>query len=218
MNYKLVIPIIIIVIIAYWFYKTKSNKPTEIVDEWNQKVNSAKLNKVLFNNADNEEKEDLIYYYTQKIRRTDNYGDVSFLKMRETLKTVYLINGLETEINNGGFLQFFTNSTGKYTNETIISLKLIGANYTKTLLEEAVEIMLKHNESTETLNSKINSHELYEIFETSEIYDNEDLMKELNELDLKFYEYKDSISELKIKYFTENENGLWTELEEKYGS
>jgi len=218
MNYKLIIPILVIVILAFWFYKSKTNKPTGIADEWNQKVNSAKLTKELFNKASIEEKEDLIYYFTQKIRKKDNYGKVSFSKMPETLKTVYLINEFESEVNNGGFLQFFTNSSGKYTNETIESLELIGANNTKNLLEKAVKIMLKHNESTENLNRKINSRELYEIFETSEIYDNEVLMKELNDLDSKFYESTEPTQELKFKYFESNENGIWNELKEKYGS
>jgi hypothetical protein len=78
--------------------------------------------------------------------------------------------------------------------------------------------MLKHNESTENLNRKINSRELYEIFETSEIYDNEDLMKELNDLDSKFYESTEPTQELQFKYFESNENGIWNELKEKYGS
>ena len=217
MKYKLVITILAIVILVFWFYKSKKNKPTRIVDEWNQKVNSAKLTKELFSKASKEEKEDLIYYFTQKIRNKDNYGEASFSKMPETLKIVYLINELETEVNNGGFLQFFTNSTGIYTNETIESLDLIGAKYTKNLLKKAVEIMLKHNESAESLNKKITSCELYEIFETSEIYDNDDLMDELSELDSKFYDYNDSISELKIKYFENNANGIWNELKDKYG-
>ncbi len=208
----------VIVILAFWFYKSKTNKPTGIADEWNQKVNSAKLTKELFNKASIGEKEDLIYYFTQKIRKKDNYGKASFLKMPETLKTVYLINEFESEVNNGGFLQFFTNSSGKYINETIESLELIGANNTKNLLEKAVKIMLKHNESTENLNRKINSRELYVIFETSEIYDNEVLMKELNDLDSKFYESTEPTQELKFKYFESNENGIWNELKEKYGS
>lgn len=219
MNYKLVIPILVILILAFWFYKSKTNnKQTGIVDEWNQKVSSAKLTKELFENADIDEKENLIYYFTQKIRKNDNYGEVSFSKMPKTLKTVYLINELESEVNNGGFLQFFTNSSGKYTNETIESLELIGANNTKNLLEKAVGIMLKHNESTENLNRKINSRELYEIFETSEIYDNEVIMKELNDMDSKFYESTEPTQELKFKYFENNENGIWNELKEKYGS
>jgi len=209
---------LVIVVLAFWFYKSKTNKPAGIADEWNQKVNSAKLTKELFNKASIDEKEDLIYYFTQKIRKKDNYGKASFSKMPETLKTIYLINELESEVNNGGFLQFFANSSGKYTNETIESLGLIGANNTKNLLEKAVKIMLKHNESTENLNSKINSRELYEIFETSEIYDNEVLMKELNDLDSKFYKSTEPTQELKFKYFESNENGIWNELKEKYGS
>jgi len=218
MNYKLIIPLFIAVILIFWLYKSKSKKPTGIVDEYNQKVNSAKLTKELFGNANNQEKEDLLYYFTQKIRQKDNYGDTSFSDMPETLKNVYLINELEAEVNNGGFLQFFTNSTGKYTNETIEALELITASYTKNLLKSAVEIMLKHNESTEKLNLKINSRELHKIFETSEIYDNEKMMDEMNKLDSKFYEYKEDISALKMNYFEQNTSGLWTQLKEKYGS
>ena len=218
MNYKLIIPLFIAAILIFWLYKSKSKKPTGIVDEWKQKVNSAKLTKELLGNANNQEKENLLYYFTQKIRQKDNYGDTSFSDMPKTLKTVYLINDLEAEVNNGGFLQFFTNPSGKHANESIESLELIGANYTKSLLEKAMQIMLKHNESTETLNRKINSRELYEIFETSEIYENVEMMDEMNKLDSKFFEYKDDISSLKMKYFESNSNGLWNEIKEKYGS
>jgi len=219
MNYKIIIPIILVISIAtYFIYKSKAHKPVGIMTEWDQKINSAELNEELFNKANDEEKEDLIYYFTQKIRREDNYGKSSFEKMPKILKVAYLINVLEAEVNNGGFLQFFTNSSGQYTNETIESLEMIGANYTKGLLENAVGIMLKHNESTDSLNGKINSRKLYEIFETSEIYDNESMMKEMNKLDMKFYDYHDSLPTLKIDFLEKNQNVLWVELKEKYGS
>lgn len=204
--------------VIYLIYKTRTPKLIGIMAGWDKKINSAKLNKELFDQANDNEKEDLIYFFTQKIRRKDNYGESSFEKMPKILKVAYLINELEAEVNNGGFLQFLTNSSGQYTDETIESLELIGAEYTKNLIENAVEIMLKHNKSTNSLKDKINGYQLHKIIETSEIYDNEIMIEEMNKLNPLFFEYNDSLSALNMKFFERNKNELWAELKEKYDS
>ncbi|MDH0449508.1 MULTISPECIES: DMP19 family protein [unclassified Shewanella] len=48
-----------------------------------------------------------------------------------------LIEVLEAEINNGGFDQFFFNSAGDYTEETIQALVKIGANHTADIVRRA---------------------------------------------------------------------------------
>ena len=48
-----------------------------------------------------------------------------------------LIDDLEAEINNGGFDQFFFNSAGDYTEETIQALIKIGANHTAHIVKKA---------------------------------------------------------------------------------
>ncbi|QSX31187.1 DMP19 family protein [Shewanella cyperi] len=48
-----------------------------------------------------------------------------------------LIDALEAEINNGGFDQFFFNSAGDYTEETIQALVKIGANHTAHIVKKA---------------------------------------------------------------------------------
>ncbi len=48
-----------------------------------------------------------------------------------------LIDDLEAEINNGGFEQFFFNSAGDYTEETIQALVKIGANHTADIVNKA---------------------------------------------------------------------------------
>lgn len=52
----------------------------------------------------------------------------------------YLNQNLEREVNNGGFMQFFFNSTGEYAHETIGSLQSIGAYATAKLLQEAIRM------------------------------------------------------------------------------
>ena len=219
MNFKLVIPILVILILAFWFYKSKTNnKPTGIVDDWYGKVKSAKLDEGLFNEATQEEKEELIYYFTQKIRQTDNYGDSSFQEMPKGLQVAYLINALENEVNNGGYLQFFTNSSGQYSKETLEALDLIGAGHNKMLLEKAFKILSKHNQSPENLNENINSKKFHEIINSSDFYENDELLEEMHKLDMEFYEYKENISKLKLDYIEENETKFWNEIKNKYGS
>ncbi|WP_221801654.1 DMP19 family protein [Oceanobacter mangrovi] len=48
-----------------------------------------------------------------------------------------LIDELETEINNGGFDQFFFNTAGDYTEETIQALLNIGATHTADIVKNA---------------------------------------------------------------------------------
>ena len=198
--------------------RIKPRKSSKSLDDWIAKVNSAQLKKEQFNGASLEKKQDLLYYFTQKIRIKDNYGNSSFKKMPKTLKVVYLINELEAEVNNGGFIQFFTNSSGQYTAETIESLELIGASYTKGLLENAVEILSGHNLSASSLRDSIINLDLHQIIETSDLYENDQLLNEMKELDSKFYEYNESLSTLKLEYFENNQEGLWEEIKTKYGS
>ena len=212
----LILIVVIVVIVVYWLVKTK--KPSGIVNDWNVRVKSAKFNEELFINANEEEKEDLIYYFTQKIRQRDNYGEASFQKMPEVLQVTYLINELETEVNNGGFLQFFTNSSGQYSLETLEALKVIGAEHNRGLLEKAFKILLEHNESPENLNEKINSKKLHESFNSSDFYENDELLEEMHKLDLEFYEYTEDISKLKMDFFEKSSSEFWEEIEEKYGS
>jgi len=213
MDYNIIVPIfLVLLIIIYLIYKSGKSKPSGSMAEWDKKIKSAELNEELYSNANDEEKEDLIYYFTQKLRIKDNFGKTSFAQIPQTLKVAYLVNELETEVNNGGFLQFFTNSSGQYVNETIESLELIRADYTKKLLENAIKIMLRNNESTTTLNEKINSRKLHEILNTSEIYENKEMMEEMNKLDMKFYDYVDPLSKLKLNYINENQIELWEEL------
>jgi len=48
-----------------------------------------------------------------------------------------LIRDLEAEINNGGFDQFFFNSSGDKTAETIAALEVIGASHTAGIVRNA---------------------------------------------------------------------------------
>ena len=58
-----------------------------------------------------------------------SYGD-EMDKLTEQQKQFYYNQCLEREINNGGFNQYFRNSSGDFSQKTIQSLRTIGANKT----------------------------------------------------------------------------------------
>ena len=155
-----------------------------------------------------------MYYFIQKLRLSDNYDDASFQSMPKTLQIVHLINNLDTEVNNGGFLQFFTNSSGHYTLETIEALDLVGAKQTKGLLEEAIQIIQKHKVAPEQLNDKINRKSWGDIITSSDFYENEELIDEMGKVDTKFYEVPENTVKLKLDYVEKHKKELWEALDE----
>src|SRR6185436_19730334 len=67
-----------------------------------------------------------------------SWGD-ALGKLTEPQKHFYFNQNLEREVNNGGFSQFFFNSSGNFTHETVVSLNAIGANKTAKILQEAID-------------------------------------------------------------------------------
>ena len=62
-----------------------------------------------------------------------SYGD-EMNKLTEQQKQFYYNQCLEREINNGGFTQYFFNSSGDFAHKTLQSLLTIGANKTADIL------------------------------------------------------------------------------------
>jgi hypothetical protein len=59
-------------------------------------------------------------------------------KLTEEEKVIVYIEELEREVNNGGFSQFFFNSSGDYADEVIQSLRIIGSTRFLSLMESAI--------------------------------------------------------------------------------
>ncbi len=116
------------------------------------------------------------------------YGD-DFSKLTDQQKLFYLNQNLEREINNGGFNQYFCNSSGDNAHETILSLKAIGADKTADILQKAIDQF--PNKSVPK-----DRDERTEIVEQIEDTANE----VWEELDEKFFEYEDDLNTLNIEY------------------
>ncbi|MBX3241317.1 MAG: DMP19 family protein [Chitinophagaceae bacterium] len=117
-----------------------------------------------------------------------NYGD-DYSKLTEPQKLFYFNQNLEREINNGGFNQYFCNSSGDNAHETILSLKAIGADKTADILQKAIDqfpnkvVPKDRDERTEMV------EQIEEA--ANEVWEG---------LDQKFYKYEDDLNSLNIEY------------------
>ncbi len=134
---------------------------------------------------------DVVLDVLEIIQEKCDYGD-KIDKLSNAEKVIYLIGDVEGEVNNGGFSQYMYNSSGKYAKEAIEALKIIGANYTASLLEDAIEIYKNGPTNDDRNNPEVDLTDEQE--------------EKLNDLDNKFYEYKDNLNELQIAFIKKNLN------------
>lgn len=121
-----------------------------------------------------------------------DFGD-DYDKLTEPQKLFYLNQNLEREINNGGFNQYFCNSSGDNAHETILSLKAIGADKTADILQKAIEQF----PDKKVPKDRDERNEIVEQIEevADEVWD---------ELDQIFYKYEDDLNTLNIEYVKKN--------------
>lgn len=112
-------------------------------------------------------------------------------------QAVFATWGLEAEVNNGGFNQYFYNiaSSGQYAEEAREGFKLIGANKYSELTQRAIDTVMKNAKSL----SKFRDGTLENF---SKSYKN----NPLNNLDTEFYALDkiENISKLRIRYIKEH--------------
>ena len=71
---------------------------------------------------------------------------------------ILAVEALEREVNNGGFLQFFMNSSGEYAAVLAPSLAAIGCPQTADLAQQAAEAVGRHNlQSAEAIEHAISA-------------------------------------------------------------
>lgn len=122
------------------------------------------------------------------------YGD-EMDKLTEQQKQFYYNQCLEREINNGGFNQYFFNSSGDFAHKTIKSLQTIGANKTADILQKAINQFPNANVPEDRT-------ERQEILE--QIEETADLVWE--ELDLMFFTYEDDLNSMNIEFVRKNKD------------
>jgi hypothetical protein len=72
---------------------------------------------------------------------------VGFCALTEPEKVVFCLDKLEQEVNNGGFVQYFRNSSGDNSAETPSALRALGASEVASIVEKALELFPHHQPS-----------------------------------------------------------------------
>jgi hypothetical protein len=121
-----------------------------------------------------------------------SYGE-EMEKLNESQKIFYLNQCLEREVNNGGFNQYYFNSSGNFALETVESLKAIGAHKTAEILSHANSIFPDGQVPKE-------QEQRQKLIEEIEGVAND----KWQQLDDKFMAYEEDLNSLNMNYIKSN--------------
>lgn len=128
------------------------------------------------------------------MRYPDDFDDIviggrgDLLKYSPRDRVALCLHRLEAEVNNGGFHQFFFNSSGQLVPETCEALTAVGANETRRLLEQAVAIAFPNGYPADPERVR------------EELADFDDVSDALEPLDSMFFSYFEPLSDLVNAY------------------
>ena len=123
----------------------------------------------------------------KKIPEKDNFSNLN-----EFEKTFIYLDVLEDNVTNGGFIQFFFNSSGQFTHEVFQAYMAIKAENTVDILTKAIYLFPV---IPVPKNLRIRQQILMEKNTNIDLWD---------ELDTQFYKYEDNIISLTLAYVRNN--------------
>lgn len=119
----------------------------------------------------------------------DKEADFGYDQLKEAEKTVFCIDGLLREMENGGFVQFFRQSAGNYTEDTLIALERIKAR-------ESYELLYKMQDYFPEGKVPADEDSRSEVFDSIE----SEFSDEITELDDFFYDTGENLVQLTLLY------------------
>jgi hypothetical protein len=123
----------------------------------------------------------------KKITEKDDFSNLN-----EFEKTFIYLDILEQNVTDGGFIQFFFNSSGQYTHEVFQAYHAIKAENTVDILTKAIYLF---PEMPVPKNLKVRQQILMEKDSNIDLWD---------EVDTEFYKYEDNIISLTLAYVRNN--------------
>ncbi len=143
-----------------------------------------------------ENETDIVIEIGQKLWDKSKDGK-DFESLNSIEKNILYIEMLEGQVNNGGFDQYFFNSSGEYAHETLIALKEMKAPQMAEILNRAIKVF-------PTLPIPKDTEQRRECME--------DVPKNISEtwskLDDEFYKYPENLAGLVIEYVKVNKEKL----------
>jgi hypothetical protein len=178
-------------------------KLTELVSEteklmdefWNRRIYKELSLEILATIPDDQIELAILDYIDTKISDYRMRFDV-ISNMPEGFQMVHSTMALETQVNNGGFNQFFYNPSGQYAEMALRSLNLIGATEYYEILQKAIETYMNEKDNLELQN--LYSQRTLEGFSKSY------KLTLLSEWDEKFYALGECLHHLRMDFIRSN--------------
>lgn len=173
------------------------------IDEFKNRKIYKKLTSVILDSIPDDILEQTIFDNIYEIIGDDYENELNNVKKltkgQQAFFSTWIIEG---EVNNGGFNQFYFNSSGQYSEMAEIGFKTIGAEKFYELTKRANNIYIENKERLEEFDDG-----------TKESFSESYKDNPLNDLGTEFYElYKlEKVEDLRIKYIRENINEFTTE-------
>ena len=141
-----------------------------------------------------EDEEKLVFALGLYVAEKCRYGDeMSVLSKPE--RVLYVVQGLEMEVNNGGFAQFFFNSSGDFANEVVSACLKIGATQTAEICRKAVSVFGRRVPADRDKRDDM-------------ISDNEEIEEILDECDDAFFACEENLLALSYPYILKNKEAF----------
>lgn len=137
---------------------------------------------------------DFVIALNQYIVEKCQYGD-NISVLSEPERVFYVGQILEMEVNNGGFSQYFFNSSGDFANEIVSAFTKIGAVKTAEICKKAVSIYDGEVPA--------DRDEREDVF-----IDDEELSAVLEECDDAFFKYEEPLTQLNCEYVLKNKEAF----------
>ena len=115
-------------------------------------------------------------------------GRIDLARHPVQVQVALCVHRLEAEVNNGGFHQFFLNSSAEIVPHTLHALSVIGAPRTKRLLEEAIAVAFPSGYPADPADIQ------------AALADFDDVADELERLDSEFCLYNEPLTDLVNAY------------------
>ena len=139
---------------------------------------------------------DFVIAMTEHLDNKTQYGD-NMSVLSEAERTFYITQTLEMEINNGGFSQFFYNTSGNFSNELVSAFTVIGATATAAICQKAIsalgQVIPIDRDERQSLLDELEGEKLNEILE---------------ECDNAFFAYEDDLNELNYNFVMKNKESF----------
>jgi hypothetical protein len=147
--------------------------------------------KIIDTTSDNDLLQVVFDNLSEKLHEDYKKEYETVLNWNKSQQAIYMIWSLEAEVNNGGFNQFYYNSSGQFYKHLPKLLSLIGAKRFSELIEKA-------NTTFEKENPKITQHQDGSLEGFSKSYDD----NPLNKFDEEFYELykKEDLHQLQVNF------------------